>query len=147
MHICQSVKVFVFIHADIRLFVILLIVGVHHDDLPLQFFILLPECLLFPQFFFNGYNEFPLHFILTRHVTHFICWFILMINFLILIFIFILLWLTLSLAGMALAKRLTLWLRFWLIIRSLRASHRWLSRLIIFGALHSWFLRTWFVWE
>lgn len=52
----QGVEVLMLVHGNIRLLVLLLIVGVHSDNLSLKFFILFLEGLLLPHFLLNGYD-------------------------------------------------------------------------------------------
>ena len=72
MNIRKSVQVLVLIHLNVRLTAVLLEVGIHHNDLFLQLFILSLELVLLSQFFLNGLDKISFHFVLTWQLFNFV---------------------------------------------------------------------------
>lgn len=65
MNISKSVKIFMLIHLNIWLFVILFKGRVNSNDLLLEIFIFSSKGILFSKLFFNSSNQISFHFSLT----------------------------------------------------------------------------------
>ena len=134
-----------FIHRHIWLFIILVIIRIHYNNLSLQFFILLLQSILFSQLLFNCNNQLSLHFILWWQICNLIHR--LLLIFLILVFIIFIFFIsaTFSLAHM-LPNTLSLRPSFaFLSIKFLTLCVRRLSRFLVSWSL-TCFFRTWFFW-
>ena len=75
MDVSKSIKIFVLVHLDIWLFVILLKGWVDCDDLFLELLVFSSERILFSKLFFNGSNQISLHFGLTWKFSNIITFF------------------------------------------------------------------------
>jgi hypothetical protein len=69
MDISECIEIFVFIHRNIRLLILLLQIGIHQYNLSLQLLILFLKRLLFSQLFLDSNDEFLFHFILRGQIS------------------------------------------------------------------------------